>query len=141
MKPDTASMWNTIPTRTAAGVWSVCAIGLAIGAGFIGIGLFAAAAIWIMKYLVHRFALGGEPTKEVTLNILLRQPDQTPEALCEAMKKFNMIIQETTMLSCTEQQMHFELEMKMMRRTTLSELKAMASEYGDVQSLRIVHES
>ena len=94
-----------------------------------------------MKYLVHRFALGREPTKEVTLNILLRQPDQTPEALCEAMKKFNMIIQETTMLSCTEQQMHFELEMKMMRRTTLSELKAMASEYGDVQSLRIVHES
>ncbi len=126
---------------TAAGVWSACAIGLCIGSGFIGIGLFTAAVILCMKYVVHKFAIGGAPTVEVTINIVLHQPDQTPEALCEGMKKMNMVVQETTMTSCTGDEMHFELEMKMKQDTNVSEVRDLAAQYGDVQSVRIIHES
>lgn len=126
---------------TAAGVWSVCAIGLAIGAGFIAPALFAAIVMAVMKYVVHHLALGGAPTLEVTLEMILSLPEQTPEAVVEGMKKLNMVVQETAILSCDESQMRFLLEMKMKENKDVSAIKSLASVYGDVENIRIVHES
>lgn len=126
---------------TAAGVWSVCAIGLAIGSGFIGIGLFAAVVIAVMKQLVHHLGLTGAPVKEATVDILLKGPDQTPEKLIEGMKKLNMVVQETSILSVENDQTRFELEMKLKDRASVSDIRELAAQYGDVQSVRVVHES
>ena len=56
----------------------------------------------------------------------LRQPDQTPEAVCAGMKQMNMILQQTAMVSCDDREMQFEIEMKMKKETNLSELWALA---------------
>ena len=127
---------------TAAGVWSVCAIGLAIGSGFFGIGIFTAIVIRIMKYCAHHFGLTGDAVKEANVVIQLNDAEHTPEAFCDGMsQKLNMVIQETNILSSENGVTSFELEMKLKDKATVSDIKNYAAQYGTVQSIRVVHES
>lgn len=47
---------------TAAGIWAVAGIGIAIGAGMYVIGVFTTAVIAVAQILMHRFTIGVDST-------------------------------------------------------------------------------
>lgn len=45
---------------TAAGLWAMAGIGLAVGSGMYWLGIAAAVIICLMQYLMHRFTVGSD---------------------------------------------------------------------------------
>lgn len=65
---------------TAAGIWAVAGIGMAVGSGLYLIGLFTTVFVLLLQFLTHRYALGKD--KYVGLNLELDMVDD-PDALSE----------------------------------------------------------
>lgn len=49
---------------TAAGVWTTAAIGVVIGLGALGIGLFCTALVWIVLGIMHHLERGMHESRE-----------------------------------------------------------------------------
>lgn len=64
---------NTVKgLTTAAGIWATAGIGLSIGAGMYGVGLFSTIAIAVMQLLMHKFRVSTEAMYATALKFTIR---------------------------------------------------------------------
>ena len=61
--------FTTRGLTTAAGIWAVAGIGMAIGAGMYFVGIFATVFIICVQYITHRFNVGGDRYSDAGLEI------------------------------------------------------------------------
>ena len=61
---------------TAAGVWAVAGVGMAVGSGLYFIGLATAAFILLLQFVTHRISLGSDRYLRLNVDLVLEN-DQT----------------------------------------------------------------
>ena len=89
--------FTTRGLTTAAGIWAVSGIGLAIGSGMYLIGIFTTVFIVLCQAVMHRIAIGNERVSDVVLEVVLRGDNAYPEELYRKLEEFHANISETQM--------------------------------------------
>lgn len=77
---------------TAAGIWAVAAIGMAIGAGLYLIGLFNAAFVVLIQVVMHRYAIGADGYVRTRLHIVMTRDDTVLEQFNQKMNCWKITI-------------------------------------------------
>ncbi len=79
---------------TAAGIWATAGIGLAIGAGMYGIGLFAMIVIVIIQFAMHKVKFGIEALSDCKLDFCIRDNGDYRHEFFEKVEKWHGQIEE-----------------------------------------------
>ncbi len=98
---------------TAAGIWAVCGIGMAIGSGLYVIGVFATAFIMFLQYVTHRFNIGADRYSDAGLDVVFSRDSGADEALYEQLEKWGVIVTETQIDKQPDGSMKYRLGIKL----------------------------
>ncbi len=75
---------------TAAGVWATAGIGLAIGTGMYGLGIFSTVIIYVIQFIMHRFEFGRDAYYTSHIHFSLKNPKEGfRDAVVNFIKDFN----------------------------------------------------
>ena len=77
---------------TAAGIWAVAGIGMAVGAGMYVVGLFATLFIVLLQFFMHRFAIGNDRYTGASLEIVLNDDTEAVKRLHETLDKWGVVV-------------------------------------------------
>ena len=121
---------------TAAGIWAVAGIGLAIGAGLYWVGLFATAFIVLMQFVMHRFAIGNDRYTGAELSIVLEDSPEAVAHLHQTLEKYGVVVTKTD-ISREHGLISYELSIKLPTSDLHRELTAFLAGNPVVHSVRI----
>ena len=82
---------------TAAGIWAVAGVGMAIGSGMYGIGLFSMLFMLVLQYLTHRLPLGQDRYITSRLEMTLQDDPALLDALLTRLREQHIQILESEM--------------------------------------------
>jgi putative Mg2+ transporter-C (MgtC) family protein len=82
---------------TAAGIWAISGVGLAIGAGMYGVGVFATLIIYIFQLVMHKFSIGHEIYEVHRITVTVHQMEDFTTIFQNQIKKWRGVIQESKM--------------------------------------------
>ncbi len=80
---------------TAAGIWVTAAIGLAVGAGMLLVGLFAALIVCILQYVMQHLILGAEVYATNHLHFTVKNGYEFNHSLTRQLEKWNGTVLES----------------------------------------------
>lgn len=80
---------------TAAGIWAVAGIGLAMGAGLYWIALFATVFVVFLHFLTHKFAFGMDKYSTAWLEIIMTDDKEALELVHDKLSSGRTIILES----------------------------------------------
>lgn len=102
---------STKGLTTAAGIWGVAGIGMAIGAGMYGIGLFASAFIVLLQWFMHRFAIGNDKYSGGEMEIVLDDDPQAIQRLQDHLNEWKVVVIESS-ITREEGEVDYELQVR-----------------------------
>lgn len=119
---------------TAAGIWAISGVGLAIGAGMYGVGIFATLVIYSFQLIMHKFSIGHEIYEVHRITITVHQLDDFNTIFQEQVKKWRGIIQESKLKKNPEKGTitYAYLVKAPTNLVTIDEINAFAMEYEEI---------
>ena len=91
---------NTVKgLTTAAGIWATAGIGLAIGAGMYGVGIFSTLAIAVMQLLMHKFRVSTEAMYATSLKFRMEDDPDFRDRLFEDVASWKGTVDEISVSS------------------------------------------
>ena len=72
---------------TAAGLWCVAGIGMAMGAGLYYLAVFATVFVVLMQFIMHRFGIGHYKTYDCRLEAVMKDDPETAARFKEKLRK------------------------------------------------------
>ena len=81
---------------TAAGIWCVAGIGMAMGSGLYFLAVFSTIFIVILQFIMHRFQVGKDKYSDANLEIVIKDDPQAAEKLEAILLKWNMLVEDAT---------------------------------------------
>ncbi len=71
---------------TAAGLWTTAAIGLAIGAGMVGLGIFVTILVAVFQIIMHKFTIGADSYSTYQLRFSAEDSEEFRKSLKKQLK-------------------------------------------------------
>lgn len=125
---------------TAAGIWAVAGIGMAIGAGLYITGLFTAAFIMLLQYVTHRHNVGASRYNEVCLELVLDSVNSSPDALLRQLESWGAVVTETKITRQEDQSVRYRLMLKLKNNVSGTMLHSYIAEHSEALSVRLVQD-
>ncbi len=122
---------------TAAGIWAVCGIGMAIGSGLYVIGVFATAFIIFLQYVTHRFNIGADRYSDAGLDVVFSRDSGADEALYEQLEKWGVIVTETQIDKQPDGSMKYRLGIKLKSEIKGDMIKDFVGKHSEVISFKM----
>ncbi|MBO4914990.1 MAG: MgtC/SapB family protein [Oscillospiraceae bacterium] len=122
---------------TAAGVWAVCGIGMALGAGMYEIGVFATLFIICLQYLTHRFNIGADRYSDAGLEINFSRDGDADEALYRKLEEWGAIVTDTQIDKQPDGSMKYRLGLKLKKEIKGDVLNDFVGKYDEVVSIKM----
>ena len=122
---------------TAAGIWAVCGIGMAIGSGLYVIGVFATAFIIFLQYVTHRFNIGADRYSDAGLDVVFSRDSGADEALYEQLEKWGVIVTETQIDKQPDGSMKYRLGIKLKSEIKGDMINDFVGKHSDVISFKM----
>ena len=132
--------FTTKGLTTAAGIWAVAAIGLAVGAGLYLVGVFTTVYIVILQYFLHKIALGNERNSDVHLDLVLNNGSTYQQRLMDKLKEWDALVMETQMRREDETHTRYILSLKLNMDITDDMLYQVLSENGEISSIKLTRD-
>ena len=129
--------FTTKGLTTAAGIWAVAAIGLAVGAGLYLVGVFTTVYIVILQYFLHKIAVGNERNSDVHLDLVLNNGSTYQQRLMDKLKEWDALVMETQMRREDETHTRYILSLKLNMDITDDMLYQVLSENGEISSIKL----
>lgn len=124
---------NTIKgLTTAAGLWATAGIGLALGAGQYGLGLFSTALIALLQIAMHRFAIGADAYVTSALRMRVQNGDAFYQTLHDKLAEWQAEPINTRITRSEDGTVLFDLMLRMPRELRAEELLRFSSEHDEV---------
>ena len=79
---------------TAAGIWATAGIGLALGAGMYGLGLFSMITIVLIQYVMHRYKFGVESWTDCKLDFNVKDDGKFKKSFLDEVDKWKAQLEE-----------------------------------------------
>ena len=124
---------------TAAGIWAVAGVGMAIGAGLYSIGLFTTALMLLLQYLTHRHALGKDRYVGLSREVVMADDREALDALQRSLARGKYYIADSH-ISREGGSLHCEMVLRMESRRRIPELYGLVMEQPKVMSATINEE-
>ena len=132
--------FTTKGLTTAAGIWAVAAIGLAVGAGLYLVGVFTTVYIVILQYFLHKIAVGNERNSDVHLDLVLNKGSTYQQRLMAKLKEWDAQVMETQMRREDETHTRYILSLKLNMDITDDMLYQVLSENGEISSIKLTRD-
>ena len=81
---------------TAAGLWCVAGIGMAMGSGLYFLAIFATVFIVLLQFVMHRFGIGRSRYYGAKLEVVLRDDPGAAEKLEKLLQKWEVRIEDSS---------------------------------------------
>lgn len=122
---------------TAAGIWAVCGIGMAIGSGLYIIGAFATVFIICLQYLTHRFNIGADRYSDAGLEVGFSRDGDADEALYKQLEAWGAIVTETQIEKQPDGGMKYRLGLKLKDEIKGEMLNDFVGKHEEIVSIRM----
>ena len=132
--------FTTRGLTTAAGIWAVSGIGLAVGSGMYLIGIFTTVFIVLCQSAMHRIAIGNEHVSDVVLEVVLQGDTTYPAELYRKLEEFHANISETQMKR-ENGETHYRFSLKLNADVPDETLHKVLSENAEVISLKLTRDT
>ena len=129
--------FNTKGLTTAAGIWAVAGIGLAIGAGLYLIGIFTSLFIVILQYFMHKVTVGNELSSDIRLDMVLPKGSSYPEELYQKLEEWEAVITDTQIRKEDESHTRYTLTLKLNKDITKDMLHNLLAQNEEILSVKM----
>lgn len=120
---------------TAAGIWVTAAIGLAVGAGMMLVGLFAALIVCILQYLMQHLIIGAEIYATNHLHFTVKNGYEFNSSLLKQLDKWKGTVLESSFSRNQEDgTTDYDLTVRRKKEISYSEMKEFIAEHEEIIS-------
>ena len=131
--------FTTRGLTTAAGIWAIAGIGMAIGSGLYVIGLFATALIIFMQVMMHRFSVGADSYSAAGLDVVFSRDGAADEELYRRLEKWGAIVTETQIEKQPDGSMVYHLNLKLKKEIKGAMLNDYVNAHSEVVSIKMTN--
>ncbi|MCR5136854.1 MAG: MgtC/SapB family protein [Oscillospiraceae bacterium] len=120
---------------TAAGIWITAAIGLAVGAGMILIGMFTTLVVCILQILMHKFIFGPDAYATNQLHFTVKNGHEFNHSLNEQLEKWNGTVMESSFSRNQEDgTTDYDLTVRRRKEISYAEMKEFIAAHDEIIS-------
>lgn len=120
---------------TAAGLWGTAGIGLAIGAGFYGLGVFSTVLMLALQILMHRFMVRADALVSGQLQFTVRAGEDFIKTFRAYSKEAGMQVTDSKITYHEDGFVTYEMFVRLPRTLTLGDLDAFLKTCGEVRCI------
>lgn len=120
---------------TAAGLWATAGIGLSIGAGMYGLGLFTTVLLAVIQVVMHRFAVGMDSQLYRHLEFTVYNQEGFQESFDAFLTKRRIKAMESKITFLDGGFISYSLVVRTPEELSMSELERFLQAYGAVRSI------
>lgn len=119
---------------TAAGLWATAGIGLTIGAGMYGIGVFTTIVIAIIQTMMHKYAISMDNISTIKVGFKIRNTEQARQSVQDYLttKKAEVVESE---IEIDDGYASYKLTLKMTEEITIEELNGFFTSNDDIKAV------
>ena len=121
---------------TAAGIWGVAGIGMAMGAGLYLIALFATLFIIFLQLIMHRFAVGRDRYNTAKLQVEIKDDPAAVDRMNARLSEWGVMLSDSTVVR-EDGKLSYDMDVKMVARDIKKEINQYITEDQDVFSVRL----
>ena len=134
--------FTTRGLTTAAGIWAVAGIGMAIGSGLYVIGTFSTAFIIFMQFVTHRINVGADRYSDAGLDAVFSRGDgDADEELYRQLEKWGAIVTETQIEKRPDKSVVYHLGLKLKHEIKGEMLNGFVNAHDEVVSIKMTNMS
>ncbi len=123
---------------TAAGIWAIAGVGMAIGAGMYPLGLFVSIIIFVIQFVMHKFEIGGDALCTSQLRFVVRNTEEFRRAFNEYINDLNGQIVESKIKFDEDGYASYNVTIRTAKEITIEELNFFLESKGEVKSVSCV---
>lgn len=127
---------STKGLTTAAGIWAVAGIGMALGSGLYVIGLFSTAFVVLMQWVMHRYQIGNDRYIGAELEIVLEDDEAAVSRLHESFSKWGILVTESA-ITREGDLLSYDLEVKLPSKQLQQEITTYLASDPSVRSIKL----
>ena len=113
---------------TAAGIWAVAGVGMAIGAGMYYLGIFSMLFVVLLQFITHRIVIGNDKYTDARISTTLQGDSETVKSIEKDLEALGVIITDAS-VSKESGLIRYEIDVKVPSKDT--EKKIMDRLLGD----------
>ena len=121
---------------TAAGIWCVAGIGLAMGAGLYLVAIFATAFLMLMQFILHRIRVGHDHYNNAKLQVVIKDDPLAVERLQKQLAEWGVMTSDTTVVR-EEGKLSYDMDIRLDSKDIQKEINQCIAEDPDVISIRL----
>ena len=120
---------------TAAGIWAIAAIGMAIGSGMYIIGIFTTLFLMVVQVFLHRFKVGNDAfsTSEVTVKMV--DSERSRELIKGKLLAEATLVTGSEIVRDSDGTRMIQLTLKVPNSFTLDSMNKLMDEYPDIKHI------
>jgi len=123
---------------TAAGVWAIAGVGMAIGAGMYPLGLFVTVVIFFIQFIMHKVEIGGDAMNTSQLRFTVKNTAEFREAFSKYIEEQHGQILESKIKFDEDGYASYNLTIRTSKEITIEELNFFLESNGEVKSVSCV---
>lgn len=134
--------FNTKGLTTAAGIWAVAGVGMAMGAGFYVIGLFATVFVLALQMFMHKVFIGAGHILIARMEVVIADSDEAVDLLHDQLDKWHIEVRQSNISRLDSGKLQYNLHVTMRSEKPAQETGNFIAENPTVYSVRfseIIH--
>ena len=129
---------NTVKgLTTAAGIWSMAAVGMACGAGMYGVAFLVTAVILGVQLIMHWFNVGNDAYSNSEIRITMVDSPEIRAALKEKQKELGITVISSRVTACDNNTLNMILQVRLKNKIPFSEVVAFMDQHPEIKSLSV----
>lgn len=123
---------------TAAGVWAISGVGMAIGAGMYPLGLFVTVVIFFIQFIMHKIEIGADAMFTAQLRFTVKNTEEFRKAFAKYIEDQHGKILESKVKFDEDGYASYNLTLRTANEITIEELNFFLESNGEVKSVSCV---
>ncbi len=129
---------NTVKgLTTAAGLWSMAAIGMACGAGMYSVAFLATFVILGIQFVMHQFNVGNDAYSNSEIRITFVDTPEVRKALKEKEKELGITIISSRVTACDNNTLNMILQVRLKQTIPFGDVVQFMNEHPEIKSLSV----
>ena len=125
---------------TAAGIWAVSAIGMAIGCGMYVAGIFTTAFILGLQIFMHKHMVGADLYNDMKIEITMKDSPELREEINRQLTLWDPVIVEEAISRTGAGLIKYSFTLKSRGKLTYKDVHEYMSKHPDIQDFKIYGE-
>ncbi len=123
---------------TAAGVWAISGVGIAIGAGMYPLGIFVTAVICLIQFIMHKVEIGADAVNNYQLRFTVKNSEDFRKSVAEFLEEQKAQTLESKVKFDEDGFVTYNLTIRTQSEIDIEKLNFFLESIGEVKSVSCV---